>query len=79
MKTRIHVNKHKIASNLKHGTNEPVITAKTYKDNRYGHQAVIKCSCGQEAAKVVYATGEIKPLSCGARVWIETENEVIVE
>ena len=29
MKTRIHVNQHKIRSNMKKGTNDPVITVKT--------------------------------------------------
>lgn len=79
MKTKIHVNKQKIAQNRIHGTNQPVITCKTYKDNRYGHQAIIRNGTGNEVARVVYADGvNIKPLSCGARVWIETQNTVEV-
>ena len=69
MKKIIHVNMHKIRANKKHGTNEPVITVKTYKSNTYCHEAEIL-----GPSKVVYSP--IKPLSCGARVWIETESEL---
>ena len=71
MKTRIHVNQHKIKANKKHGTNDPVITVKTSKSNTYGHEVKINGS-----SKVIYSPD--KPLSCGARVWIETESEVMV-
>ena len=74
MKTKIHVNQHIIKSNLKENKKEPVLTVKTYKDNRYAHQALIKDAQGNVVAKVIYSPD--KPLSCGARVWIETENEV---
>jgi hypothetical protein len=74
MKTKIHVNQHVIRRNLKEGSKEPVLTVKTYKDNRYAHQALIKDAQGNVVAKVIYSPD--KPLSCGARVWIETENEV---
>ena len=76
MKTIIHVNQHKIKSNAKHGENEPVLTIKTYKDNRYAHEADI-IKDGEVVARVIYSPQ--KPLSCGAKVWIETENEVIVK
>ena len=76
MKTVIHVNQHKIKANTKNGTCDPVITCKTYKDNRYGHEALIKDKEGNVVAKVCYRPD--KPLSCGARVWVETENEVEV-
>ena len=70
MKTRIHVNQHKIRSNMKHGTNDPVITVKTAKSNIYTHEVDIK-----GPSKVIYSPD--KPLSCGAKVWIETESEVV--
>ena len=70
MKTKIHVNQHKIRSNMKHGTNDPVITVKTCKSNIYTHDVNIKVP-----SKVIYSPD--KPLSCGAKVWIETESEVI--
>ena len=71
-KTYIHVNQHKIRANKKHGTKEPVITVKTYKTNTYAHEVEI---LGE--SKVVYSPD--KPLSCGARVWIETDAEVKVD
>ena len=71
MKKIIHVNQHVIRRNTKNGTDEPVLTVKTYKENNYAHEAVIKTKEGVELARVVYSPH--KPLSCGARVWIETE------
>jgi len=70
MKTRIHVNQHKIRSNKKHNLNEPVITVKTSKSNTYANEVKIK-----GPSKVIYSPD--KPLSCGAKVWIETESEVV--
>ena len=69
IKKKIHINMHKIRANKKHGTNEPVITIKTYKDNTYCHGVEILGS-----STVVYSPD--KPLSCGARVWIETHAEL---
>ena len=69
MNTVIHVNQHLIKSNAKHGKNEPVLTVKTYKSNDYAHQVSIN-----GPSKVIYRPD--KPLSCGARVWIETQAEV---
>ena len=69
MKKRIHVNQHKIKSNRKTGDREPVLTVKTYKDNTYCHEVLIEGPC-----RVIYSPD--KPLSCGARVWIETEENV---
>jgi hypothetical protein len=74
MKTIIHVNQHVIKSNAKKGKNEPVLTCKTYKTNDYAHEAIIYGQDGLEAAKVVYRPN--KPLSCGAKVWIETQNKI---
>ena len=71
MKTIIHVNQHVIKSNRKNGAMDPVLTVKTYKENRYGHEVLIKGD-----SRIVYSPD--KPLSCGAHVWIETQGEVIV-
>ena len=71
MKTIIHVNQHKVKSNAKNGVNEPVLTVKTYKSNTYAHEVEIK-----GPSRIVYSPD--KPLSCGAKVWIETEFEVKV-
>ena len=65
------MNQHKIKSNKKYGLNEPVLTVKTYKDNFYGSTVAI-----EGASTVVYSPD--KPLSCGAKVWIETDSKVRV-
>lgn len=72
-KTYIHVNQHKIRANKKHGTNEPVITVKNGKTNRYGHSVDIL-----GPSRVVYGGNGVALLPCGARVVIETEAEVIL-
>ena len=74
MKTVIHVNQHVIRANKKKGENNPVITVKDYKSNRYAHDAIILGPDGEEVARVVYRPD--KPLSCGAHVWIETQLNV---
>jgi hypothetical protein len=73
MKTIIHVNQHNIKANSK-GDDKPVLTCKTYKSNDYANEVIIYGQDGKIAAKVVYSPD--KPLSCGAKVWIETENKV---
>ena len=81
MKRVIHVNQHKIKSNHKTGDREPVLTVKshrrkrdgewrkTHHDNTYCHEVAIEGPC-----KVIYSPDD--PLSCGARVWIETESGI---
>ena len=71
MLKRIHVNQHIVRSNKKNGTNKPVITVKTSKSNDYAHQVEVL-----GPSKVIYRPD--KPLSCGAKVWIETTAEVIL-
>ncbi len=70
MKKRIHINQHVIRANKKNGTNDPCITVKTYKENFYAHRVGIG-----GPSSVVYSPD--KPLSCGAHVWIETDETVI--
>lgn len=74
MKTIVHVNQHRIKSNQKSGDREPVLTVKTYRSNDYAHEAIIRDADGNEVARVVYRPDN--PLSCGARVWIETQLDV---
>ena len=68
MKTIVHVNQHKIRAGER-----AVLTVKTYKSNDYASEADIVVD-GKVVAKVVYRPDN--PLSCGAKVWIETEGEV---
>jgi hypothetical protein len=70
VKTVVHVNQHVVRKNSKSGAREPVLTVKTYKSNTYAHEVEIK-----GPSRVVYSPD--KPLSCGAKVWIETESEVV--
>jgi len=72
MNKKIHINQHIIRANGKTGDRNPVITVKTYRTNTYGHSVLIK---GE--SRVVYNPD--KPLSCGAKVWIETDGEVVVD
>jgi hypothetical protein len=69
VKTIVHVNQHAVKRNAKEGTRDPVLTVKTYKSNQYAHQVEI-----DGPSRVVYSPD--KPLSCGARVWIETTSPV---
>tara|TARA_Y100000361_G_C11011138_1_gene264411 strand:+ start:175 stop:396 length:222 start_codon:yes stop_codon:yes gene_type:complete len=69
MKTIIHVNQHVIRKNSTTGERKPVLTVKTYKSNTYAHSVEIEGPC-----RVVYSPD--KPLSCGAKVWIETTSTV---
>jgi hypothetical protein len=70
--SRIHVNKHVIAKNRKHGLNFPPISIKRGKMNIYAHSVDIL-----GASKVVYSPD--KPLKCGARLWIETYAPVLAD
>ena len=72
MKTIIHVNQHVVRDNNKTGDRNPVLTVKTYKSNTYAYEVEIK-----GPSRVIYSPD--KPLSCGARVWIETESEVVID
>ena len=71
MKKRIHISQHVIRSNTKNDKNDPVITVKTSRDNIYCHAVKI---LGEST--VVYSPD--KPLSCGAKVWIETTANIEV-
>ncbi len=71
MKTIIHVNAHVVKDNRKNRVQNPVLTVKTYKENKYAHEVEIN-----GPSKIVYSPD--KPLSCGAHVWIETQGEVII-
>lgn len=50
-----------------------VLTAKTYKDNIYCDEVIIKDDNGKEVARLVYTPD--KPLSCGAKVFIIADSK----
>ena len=66
---RIHVNQHVIKANAKYGENNPVFTIKQGGKNTYAFNVKVKGEM-----ELVYSPD--KPLSCGAKVWIETRGEV---
>ena len=72
MKSIIHVNNHVIKRNAKTGEREPTLTVKQGKNNTYAHSVDIL-----GPSKVVYSPD--KPLSCGAKVWIETTALVVLD
>jgi len=69
MITRTHVNQHVIRSNKKNDKREPVITVKAGKQHTYCDRVLV-----DGLTEVVYSPD--KPLSCGAKVWIETSDVV---
>ena len=60
---------HHIRYNIKHEDKKPVIAVKTSKSNTYGDEVQI-----HGPSKVIYSPD--KPLPCGAKVWIETTEDV---
>ena len=68
MKPVIHVNQHNIRANAK-GADLPVLTVKDYKQNRKCNEVIFKGD-----ARIVYSPD--KPLPCGAKVWIQTDDPV---
>jgi uncharacterized protein YbbC (DUF1343 family) len=76
MLARIHVNQHNIRANIK-GATLPVITVKAGKSNLYGNRVDVLNGDGNIVATVVYSPE--KPLSCGAKVWIETSQPILID
>lgn len=72
---RIHVDQHVIRANTKSGADAPPLTIQTYKGSTKAHEVIIFDKEGEEVARVVYRPHQ--PLSCGARLWIETKATVV--
>ncbi len=76
---KIHINRNIIDSNRKHGTNKPPVAVRIHTNERtktprkieYGHEIDI-----YGFSSVIYRPEE--PLSCGAKLWIETNEPVRV-
>lgn len=66
----IHVHRQKIAKNTKNGTNDPVIIVRKGKQRQYTNDVEM---IGK--TRMVYSPH--KPLDCGARLWIETEDVLV--
>lgn len=68
MKTILHVNRNVLASNKKHGKNDPAIIIRQGKKRTYCYEVEI-------APGVFMVHRENEPLDCGARVYITSELE----
>ena len=69
---RIHVNQHVIKANAKYGENNPIFTIKQGGKNTYAFNVKVKGEM-----ELVYSPHN--PLSCGAKVWIETRGDIEVD
>jgi len=69
---RIHVNQHVIKANAKNGENNPIFTIKQGGKNTYAYNVKV---VGE--MELVYSPD--KPLSCGAKVWIETRGDIEID
>ena len=72
MRKIIHVNQHAIRRNAREGSRYPVITIKSA-----GHTQYVDSVDILGESRVVYRPD--KPLSCGARVWIETYADIVTD
>ena len=68
----IHINRHIIQYNAKHGVNLPVCRIQEGKVTKYGRTVEIK-----GPSKMVY--DPYNPLKCGAKLWIETNADLNIE
>lgn len=66
---RLHVDKHVIASNRKNSEDKPPLTLQL-------STGAIKCRRVRISGPSEFIYRPEKPLSCGARAWIETKAEV---
>ena len=68
----IHVNRNRIASNMKHGTNHPVIAVRRTRRGKARYCQSVEIL---GPSRVIY--DKCNPIACGsAQVWIETEAPV---
>ena len=71
MKTIIHINKNLKQSNDKHGRSNPVCRVEVGGETLYGSRVDIL-----GPSSMIYSPD--KPRKCGAKLWIETNAEVII-
>ena len=71
MKTIIHINKNLKQSNDKHGKSKPVCRVEVDGETWYGSTVDIL-----GPSSMVYSPD--KPRKCGAKLWIETDNDVVI-
>jgi hypothetical protein len=74
LKTIVHVNQTVIRQNVRDGADNPCITVKNSKSNTYTKHVEILDDNGKVVASVIQSMN--KPLSCGARIWVESYGDV---
>lgn len=68
---RLHVDRRIVAQNVKRDENKPAITIQTSKGPIKAHTVWIR-------GPSLFKQSMDKPLSCGARLWVETHAEVVL-
>jgi len=71
MKKFLHINRNIIQHNAKHGKNLPVCRVQEGHTSRYGQTVDI-----HGPSTMIYDPDH--PLSCGAKLWIETEADITI-
>lgn len=74
MKQILHVNQHVIRANAKGGSSDPPIIVRNYQGAKRAHEVELVVD-GKVVGKFVYSPHE--PLSCGARLWLESDSDVL--
>jgi len=74
VKQILHVAQCAIASNRKHGTNEPPIIVRDYRGSERAHEVELVVR-GEVVGKFVYRPDD--PLPCGARLWLESQSDTL--
>jgi hypothetical protein len=70
MITRLHVNRHVLAANRRHGRNDPAVSLQ-----QRGRSTRCRRVRIEGPSEVIHAD---KPLSCGARVYVQTTAPVTI-
>lgn len=69
---RLHVSQPAIRKYVKHGVKEPVLSVNTSDGTYHGERVDILDDAGKVVASLISSLD--KPLSCGARGWIQSRN-----
>jgi len=70
---RVTVNRNVAASNRKHGRNEPTLSVQTSKGVTKCYEVVFR-----GPSTLIQKAPESKGLKCGATIWIETNDPILV-
>lgn len=77
---RIHVNRNTIASNNKHGRTNPPITVRLHSNAKTKTpRKVLRGSTVEVLGPSTFVYRPETPLSCGAKLWVETTASVIID